>query len=751
MNMTLLNYCWNLICFSLISVSGQFWSAIPCYHFVLILVLAQAIISRTFVSKWTVGIVLAILSLTIHGKHYNSKVSAMFQAGENITIKGRIDSFFKQNSHGSEYTFTVLSVNDIHTGIFLRPKVRLLVPAGEPLNYGELWSFNVKMKPVYGRLNEAGFDQERYFASQGLTGKAIALDGVLIAGARSYRNYLHNYLSGLNESLNNIALLKALSFGDRNDIQPELWRQLKSSGLTHLIAISGLHVGIAYFIGWNLGRVGSVALGLIRVNALYLPLLCGLGLALCYSWLAGFSITTQRAFIMCLVLSVLYILRLKYGHWVKLLVTLSIILLYDPFASMSSGFWLSFSAVAILFALASHPSTTNLTQLKKLIVIQLALIIIMIPVSALSFGGFSIYSPLYNLWAVPYFSFVIVPGIFLSLIATALYPALAELAWVVVDKLLEPVMWSLDFSGSGWVVVPEYYIWPVFILVFMWFFSAFLNLRHGLILITATAFGLIPFRDSESWRVDVLDVGQGLAVLIEKKGQHMLYDTGNRWESGSVAESIIAPILYNRGVRQLDTLILSHMDSDHAGGKSFIERAFNPMSMRSSQELSGYQRCVKGEGWQWQGINFEVLWPPKLVKRAYNPHSCVIKVSDLTSSLLLTGDIEKISEYLLIKEGSLESDIMLVPHHGSNTSSSSFFLESASAKIAIASLAKGNRWGMPHQKVYERYQDAGIHWMDTGESGQISIYFDSNGWNIEKMRENQSVTWYRQMLRNGVE
>ncbi|MDG3088399.1 DNA internalization-related competence protein ComEC/Rec2 [Vibrio hannami] len=749
--MTLLNYCWNLFVFSLISISGQFWITFPNFLSILFLLLVQTLIYRTSLFRWTVGIVIAIFSLTIHVNHYNLKVSTLFQAGENITINGRVDSHFKQISHGLGATFLVDSINGQKLAFWQRPKVRILLPATCLVEYGERWVFSTRIKPVYGRLNEAGFDKERYYASQGWAGIAIVKECFREAASHSYRNMLHKRLSDLSDKLDNYALIKALSFGDRNDVTPEMWQQLRSSGLTHLIAISGLHIGIAYFIGWNLGRAFRTIGSFSPVNALHLPVILGLALALCYAWLAGFSITTQRAFTMCLLLSVFNMLRLNYSPWFKLLLTLSLLLLLDPFASMSSSFWLSFFAVSILVVLSTHHLTMSLSKFRLALIVQFALIVLMVPISIASFGGASVYSPFFNLWAVPYFSFFVVPTVFLALLCSIFSHGLSEFVWQLCDLLLQPVVWSIAAAESGWQHLPIDLIWPLFGVIFIWLLSPVLTVRNYLTLCVAYMFYLNSPEKREGWRIDVLDVGQGLAVLIEKNDQHLLYDTGNRWEGGSIAESIIAPILNGRGVEYLDTLILSHLDSDHAGGKSFIEQEFQPQFRISSQLLEGYRPCMKGMTWQWQQLRFEALWPPKIVKRAYNPHSCVIKVSDSTSSILLTGDVELISEYLLVKEEGLEADLMLVPHHGSNTSSSKYFLDSVSPSVAIASLAKGNQWGMPHKKVYQRYQDHGIEWLDTGESGQISIYFDSTGWNIEKMRENQSVTWYRQMLRKGVE
>jgi competence protein ComEC len=170
--------------------------------------------------------------------------------------------------------------------------------------------------------------------------------------------------------------------------------------------------------------------------------------------------------------------------------------------------------------------------------------------------------------------------------------------------------------------------------------------------------------------------------------------------------------------------------------------------------MSGYELCVKGMSWDWQGLTFKTLWPPRGVKRAYNPHSCVIRIENesRTFSLLLTGDIDAVVEWMLIREPELlPSEILIVPHHGSNTSSTSYFLQAISPKLAIASIAKGGRWKLPSDRVLERYQTEHIEWLDTGQSGQITILVERDVWQISTIRQREGSRWYRQMLRNGVE
>ncbi|MDB1123571.1 DNA internalization-related competence protein ComEC/Rec2 [Vibrio algarum] len=320
--------------------------------------------------------------------------------------------------------------------------------------------------------------------------------------------------------------------------------------------------------------------------------------------------------------------------------------------------------------------------------------------------------------------------------------------------MLEPIYWAIQFSSDSWINIDRINLLQVFALVVFMFLRPLLKREQQIIVGLSVLFIIqtVDIHPNSSWQVSILDVGHGLAVLIRKGNQHILYDTGVKWETGSMAEMVIAPVLRYRGVDDVGLLILSHSDSDHAGGREYIEQHFTPISKLSSQRISGYSPCVDKTMLNWNGLTLSAVWPPKLVKRAYNPHSCVIRVTDGVSSILLTGDIEAIGELLLAKKGDeIRSDILLVPHHGSRSSSTDYFLNAVDPKVAIASVAKGNQWDLPSEIVVNKYMTRNIKWLDTGSDGQISIDFSRNGWQIMNIRNRQSLSWYRKILRKGVE
>ncbi len=262
--------------------------------------------------------------------------------------------------------------------------------------------------------------------------------------------------------------------------------------------------------------------------------------------------------------------------------------------------------------------------------------------------------------------------------------------------------------------------------------------------------------DFQPWRVDVLDIGHGLAVLIERNGESILYDTGGAWRSGSMAQSVVDPILKQRG-SELVGLILSHSDRDHAGGASWVLEHVQPTWLRSVDVINQnfqyplgqteHLPCVQGKDWQWQNLNFEVLFPSRQFDDPENKDSCVIRVSDGKHSILLTGDLPKRQERALVRKGAdLSSDIMLVPHHGSKTSSSVDFLQTVSPQAAIVSAGRYTPWQLPALQIIQRYKDQNIDWYDTAKLGQISVHFTAEDWQILSQRFDKEPYWYRKMF-----
>ncbi|WP_411062265.1 DNA internalization-related competence protein ComEC/Rec2 [Vibrio chagasii] len=700
------------------------------------------------------------------------QTSRLFQSGQNTTINASVVSLFSENSHGFESVVVVRSIDGEKLIFPQLIKLRLFTPF--KLTLGDEVHLSVSIKPVSGKLNEAGFDLEKHLFSTGVTANANYRTNT------KYRIHSSNHLRArwFERSLDNLSQLKnndlivALSFGYRDLIPSLRWDLLKSSGLIHLMAISGLHIGIAFGIGYQLGKLAR----LLSPQLLWLPTLFGLGFAYFYSWFAGFTLPTLRALVMCVVASYFLWRGQSIGVVRYVLVSLCIVLFIWPFSALSSSFWLSFGTlVAVLYIAfnsdASSSNSTFIERVLKLIKIQVMLTLLIAPFSMLFFKGVSLISVVYNLLLLPWVSMVTIPllffSMFLSLVTESLFWGSDSMArfsaelWKLVDLSLEPLVFSLPFSEQFWIQVDNHVtVLFVFLILFFGFIGRYL--KHGVAAVIISVFLLwweFGKVKQDRLTIDVLDVGHGLSLIFEKNNHVVVYDLGNAWPGGSMVESLLVPTLSQRGIDEIQGVIISHFDSDHAGGYPALLENYQPEWIRASQSLnhqmsSVVQACTLGEAWEWQNVQFEVLWPPQLVNRAYNPHSCVIRIIEPESgfSMLLTGDIELVSEWLLAREvEQLQSDAMLVPHHGSDSSSIAPFIEAVSPKLAIASLAKGNQWGMPSESVVQRYLQSGSAWLDTGESGQITITTNQEGWHYHTIREEQGRQWYRQMLRKGVE
>ncbi|MBN3572950.1 DNA internalization-related competence protein ComEC/Rec2 [Vibrio neptunius] len=741
-----LNY-WTLISFSFLISTAQFWWYMPSWEWLFPCLLALILSIRSKSLRWCVGPVFACLIIVIHSHLLRHQRAMLFQAGQDITINAEVDSFFKQISHGFQGEAVVRSINGEELATFARPRLWLVSPI--LLSPGDQVGARVRLKPIVGVLNDVGFDVEKYALQRRVVGRAsVAIKTPYwVRHSGSMRYELYQQVSKSVESLPSKGLILALTFGVRDSLSLERKEQLKASGLSHLIAISGLHIGIVFFLGWCLGKL------LLRLfpNAFTVPFVIAIICACCYAWLAGFSVPTQRALWTCCLAALLTISFKHLPASYKWLLILSWLLLLDPFTAASSGLWLSMWAVAIILMFSSLQSRSSSAWVNVL-KLQLALVIGMTPIVAIVFQGLSVANFVYNLIFVPWFSFVVVPLSLLALVVDTMLSV--SVLWHWVDITIAPVIYVLPFAGSSWLPLSHsLVIFSVAGLLLL--LSSTVLSRHGnaLFVLCALMF-FVDWKDKPLWQVFVLDVGHGLAIIVKQGSQAFIYDTGIAWQGGSIAAQVMTPLLRYHGVGKLDMLVISHTDGDHAGGLEMLLRDWQPERLMASQKLTRAQMCSKGNILTWGQLTLEFLWPVESVRRAYNPHSCVVRVShpEYKQSILLPGDIEAIVEWLLVREPkALRSDILIVPHHGSKTSSTPRFIEVVSPKVAIASSALNGKWRLPDPNVVTRYTGRGVQWFDTGADGQVSVSFYANHWKIDAMREWKGLAWYRQMLRKGVE
>jgi competence protein ComEC len=617
-----------------------------------------------------------------------------------------------------------------------------------PLRAGEQWRLSVRLKPRHGLANPGTFDFERWLFEQGIkaTGNLRRGDPPerLDAGPGPYwldrgREGLAGHLARVLGDAPALPLIQALVIGDRSGFDQDDWEVLTRTGTNHLVAISGLHVGLiagGVFVLvrrlWSLSARLTVGLAAPRAAAIG-----GLLAALGYAGLAGFAVSTQRALVMvAVVLAALFWQRtLRPYH--ALILALVGVLLVDARAVLSPGFWLSFGAVAVLLFNLGHrlPSRDLWTRWGRA---QWAVAIGLLPLLFLLFGRASLIAPLVNLVAVPIFSLMLLPLVLVASLLS-LIPGLGlPLQWTahLLGWCLDGLSWIAGLSWAA-MALPQRpsWVWPV--------------AGAGVVLLLAPrglpgrwlgALLLFPMfvlrapepPHGEAW-FTLLDVGLGLAAVVRTRDGTLVYDTGPGFPSGfNTGSAVVAPFLAAQGVRRIERLVVSHADRDHAGGlvgladRVAIDRIDSGEPGRLG--FPGVEPCRAGEQWEWSGVSFRFLHPADASFRG-NDASCVLRLETGGRSILLTGDIEARVERRLARElgDLLASDVLVAGHHGSATSTHPEFLDAVAPGLVLFPSGYANQFGFPASVVRERIAVRGIPVLDTGLVGAIELRLGPNG------------------------
>ncbi|MCU6240161.1 ComEC family protein [Enterobacter asburiae] len=627
---------------------------------------------------------------------------------------------------------------------------------------GQRWSMTLRLRPVHGELNDGGYDSQRsaFARHQTLSGRftrAELVDGRCSLRAQ-YLMSLQNRLSAYRWA----AVILGLGMGERLDVPREIKDLMRETGTLHLMAISGLHIALAASLAWLLARGIQFLLPSHCIHW-QMPLLAGLCFAAFYAWLTGLQPPALRTVIALAVLAMLRIAARQWSPWQVWGCCIAAILISDPLAILSQSLLLSAFAVAALIfwfqwlPLPGWHRVRRIRPLLNLIYLQVGMLMLLMPLQVLIFHGFSISSLVANLFAVPLVTFVSVPLILLGMLLHLLPLAAPEsIVWFAADKSLAGLFWLLMRLPDGWQSVDQrwqYMTLLPWLIIIGWRFRAWKTLPAVCLVGSALlTFPLWRTEKSESWTLHMLDVGQGLAMVIERQGKAILYDTGLAWPGGDSAQRLIIPWLRWHHLRP-EGVILSHEHLDHAGGLASLQKAWPDAWVRSPLRQAGHRPCFRGQRWKWQGLSFTVHWPPENYPAQGNNHSCVVKVDDGEQSVLLTGDIEAQAEQAMLSHywRYLTSTLIQVPHHGSNTSSSLPLVQRVEGQIALDSAARYNAWRFPSAKVVRRYRKEGYIWHDTPHSGQISVTFSQHHWQIRRLREQFLPVWYHQWFGEPVD
>lgn len=632
---------------------------------------------------------------------------------------------------GDKFVRLLLRVSSLDERVLTpEPLIRINAYQSLPvMTVGSRITLVASLKPAHGLANEAGLDGRRLLLGKGITASGNLRRVIEIQPVTP--GWRERWLGVASESWGSLAhapLLAALTFGEQSGITDGQWQLFRGSGLTHIIAISGQHIALVAVLGWWLGRLFGLR-GAVVTALLF---------AAIYSALAGFAVATERALIMVLVWSLLRWCRREWPAWRIWLWAFVVLTLWDPFALYSAGFWLSFLAVAILLLVGYLHEKPTLWQ------IQLWLLLGLLPLQLALFEGIAPLAMVINLLAVPLFCLVIIPlaliGVLLAPLSTSLAYGLFWLADLGLGWVLATLGW-LAGQLQLWWPLPGWWL-PLCALLLLLWCSWQWRCARWLWLPGACALVLALWPAPVRWQLRVLDVGQGLAVLISKGDRAILYDTGDRYPGGyNMADAVILPQLSHLGIRVIDRLIISHHDRDHAGNR---QRLLSTLTVRS--ELSSYsfarttQLCQRGQQWRWQGLAFAVLWPLQ-PGAGGNNDGCVVRISDGERTLLLSADIERQAEQRLVAlEGEgLASTLLVSPHHGSRTSSTPPFVAAVAAQEVIHSAGFMNQWGFPRPEVVARYR-AARQWI-TGQQGAVLVEPGAAGLRVTAERDRGP--WYR--------
>ncbi|MFZ4251654.1 ComEC family protein [Enterobacter ludwigii] len=620
---------------------------------------------------------------------------------------------------------------------------------------GQRWAMTLRLRPVHGELNDGGYDPQRSAFARHQTLSGRFTQAKIVDENCSLRA---QYLMSLQHRLSAFhwgAVMLGLGMGERLEVPREIKDLMRDTGTLHLMAISGLHIALAASIVWLLAR-GLQFLMPGHWIHWQIPLLAGLFFAAFYAWLTGLQPPALRTVIALAVLAALRIGARQWSPWQVWCCCIAAILISDPLAVLSQSLALSaFAVAALIFWFQWLPLPRGhrvrwLQPLVNLLYLQTGMLLLLMPLQVLIFHGFSLSSLVANLFAVPLVTFVCVPLILAGMLLHLLpLTALESALWFAADKSLGGLFWMLMRLPDGWQNVDErwqYLTLLPWLAIIGWRFHAWKSVPAvclaGSILL---AFPLWRTVRSEGWTLHMLDVGQGLAMVIERHGKALLYDTGLAWPGGDSARQLIIPWLRWHHL-QPEGVILSHEHLDHAGGLATLQKTWPTLWIRSPLGRVEHRPCFRGQRWIWEGLTFTVHWPPAGYSERGNNRSCVVKIDDGEQSALLTGDIEAPAEQTMLSHywRHLASTVIQVPHHGSNTSSSLPLVQRVEGRIALDSAARYNAWHFPSAKVIRRYRKEGYIWHDTPHSGQISVTFSQHRWQIQRVRDEYLPRWYHQ-------
>ena len=705
---------------------------------------------------WLAGIALAGL----HAAHALALQLPAEPARHDAVVTGRILELPEHEPRRSRFLFRV--DGDVPDKRLRGRDLRLAWYEDDParrsaLRAGQHWRFDVRLRAPRGLRNPGGADAEKFAMAQRIAAMGYVRSPAsarLLAPAHG----IDAWRDGMSERIAvgvhrpSSRFISALALGDVRGLADDDWTVLRANGLTHLIAISGFHVGLvagffALFVRamwWSWPTLAR------RVPA---PIAAAAGSvvgAVLYTAVAGFALPTVRTALMIVIVAGLRGLRRRMPAGESLALAAFAMLLVDPLTVLSPGFWLSFAGVGwLLWCLPDSGANT----VRDFVSAQAVATVGLLPVAAILFGQASLAGPLANLVAVPWWSLVVVPMALLGLGLESMFRGAGEWAWQV-------AAWCFDLSwplfewlatsplSLWWLPEPAWFAFPLALL------GAFcLLLPRGTPGKALAALLWLPLLwpdrrlpASREVELTVIDVGQGQAVLVRTARHALLVDMGPAVQDGfDAGERAVVPVLHALGVQRLDAAVVSHGDNDHVGGWPAVAALYPApvLFAPDGMHLPASRPCLAGEGWTWDGVAFRFLHPPPDFPYLGNESSCVLRIEAGEHAALIAGDIGEVIERRLAREqpAQVRADVVLVAHHGSGGSSDPAFVAATGAKQALVSSGHGNRFGHPRPFVVERWRHSGAAVHDTAGEGALRVRLESSGVTVEARRQAHPRLW----------
>ena len=745
----------------------QLQSELPSMRWALILLPVAVICLKYRQWLWLLMLLGGFFYSLLLAGLYLDQIPSHQISGKDIRVQGHIVGLPEQSNKSTRFIFKIDSfeLEDYQYAVPVTVRLSWYYPTTQ-LKPGQGWQLMIRLKPPNGFQNPGGFDYEAWLYQQGIhaTGyvknhseNQLMVDDGLFMPITTLRYRLLNWINSSVEA-EQAGLLNALAIGYRGDINNKTWNLFIRTGTNHLIAISGLHIGLVAGFAWLLlSQFGRLPVLTALISRRFL-LLSSFAAAFIYAGLAGFTIPTQRALIM---LAVVYLGLFNYRQISlnqSLSIALLLVLIVSPVSVLSVGFWLSFLAVAAIgYSVSGRLPGRNRVLLW--LWPQIAVITVLMPLGFYFFQQTSVAAFIANLVAIPVIGMLVLPLLLISLLISMMSNTLAMGMIQLAAKLLDVLLGFLQFLSASPLAVwrnaqPDLLALILAMIAMLLFFmprampGRWLALLMFVPLFTTSASQL----GAGKVVLQVLDVGQGLSVLVSTDRHHLLFDTGARFsERFDVGQRVVVPLLRKQSITRLDKLVISNGDRDHIGGAQAVldEIEVDQLLGRDIEKLNhnNKQFCQQGQSWRWDGVDFEILHPDQQNYKKRNNHSCVLKVSTDQGSILLTADIEKKVEYQLRNkfQQKLKSNVLIAPHHGSNTSSTTAFIQQVDPQLVIYSSGFLNRYGFPKQAVIERYQQQGTEQMNTAQSGHIRLVLEADGrvTGLTEYRKSSQRYWHR--------